>query len=659
MNKINKRHSTLATILLVFGFASMTHAATIYVRPGGGGAQNGTSWANAYAELQTALTNAPGGSEIWVAAGTYRPDLGANDPTMSFTLKNDVAIYGGFNGSETAREQRNVAANVTILSGDIGTPGVNTDNTHHVVFAQSVSNTGILDGFTIQDGYGLAAPENFQSGGGVSFRSAGATLRNLVIRNCTGLDGGGMSARFGPPSPIVLENVTFQNNAALSNRFGGGFATDQAGMITFVQCQFLGNSSSSGGAVSIAFGSDATFTDCLFDGNHSTDDGGALTIANNPAGQLTRVTFRNNTCADRGAAIYFISSQCALDACVFERNHASGSGGAIYSTASTTILRNSRFHGNTAASQGGAIFGGGSAFIAVQGCAVVGNVANSNFGAMAQNTGFLIITNSTVTQNHTPGLVGGAVVAGGATGIYKNSIFWNNSDSTGNSLSSAQFSWISGNPEPTVEYCNFNGSSGPTWYDVDPQFFRNPTPGGDGNWGTADDDYGDLRIGCGSVLADAGDNDAVPVELTTDLGGLPRFTDNPQVADAGNGTAPIVDIGAHEFQPGAGCGACLLTAGGCTLATPAVCGTLGGVFVGSALACSEPAFVVNRLATPGGDGSAGAPFMTFGEAVGAASPGATTKLVITAAGHYAESVNFNKPMQFINLTGGQTIRIGH
>ena len=84
------------------------------------GAETGTSWADAFTDLQDALTviiGAPGyAEEIWVAAGTYTPDpSGLVDPReASFQLINGVAIYGGFTGTETSREQRNWETHETI-----------------------------------------------------------------------------------------------------------------------------------------------------------------------------------------------------------------------------------------------------------------------------------------------------------------------------------------------------------------------------------------------------------------------------------------------------------------------------------------------------------------------------------------------------------------
>ena len=89
-----------------------------YVKWDAKGANNGTSWLDAYTELQAALTAASSGDQIWVAAGTYKPTAGT-DRTASFQLKNGVAIYGGFAGTETSRAFLNFETNITVLSGDM------------------------------------------------------------------------------------------------------------------------------------------------------------------------------------------------------------------------------------------------------------------------------------------------------------------------------------------------------------------------------------------------------------------------------------------------------------------------------------------------------------------------------------------------------------
>jgi len=120
-----------------------------YVREYASGANNGTSWTDAYTDLQSALAAASSGDEIWVADGTYKPTTGT-DRTISFSLKNGVNVYGGFSGTETSLVQRHGSVpRYTVLSRDIGTEGDNSDNSYHVVSNINIDNTALLDGFAI------------------------------------------------------------------------------------------------------------------------------------------------------------------------------------------------------------------------------------------------------------------------------------------------------------------------------------------------------------------------------------------------------------------------------------------------------------------------------------------------------------------------------
>ena len=152
-----------------------------YAKISATGSGDCSSWANA-CTLQTALTGALPGQQVWAAAGVHFP---GDSAVSTFTLKNGVGVYGGFAGNETSLDQRNTAANETVLSCDIGVPVLSLDNCLHVVTATSVGSSALLDGFTITGGTANGAYPN-ANGGGIILTSAGPTLQNLIIRNNRG-----------------------------------------------------------------------------------------------------------------------------------------------------------------------------------------------------------------------------------------------------------------------------------------------------------------------------------------------------------------------------------------------------------------------------------------------------------------------------------------
>ncbi|NIA17189.1 MAG: S8 family serine peptidase, partial [Planctomycetes bacterium] len=117
------------------------------------GSNTGMSWEDAYTNLQIAFerAGAGGGSQIWVAAGTYKPTTDPLDFTATFALIDGVALYGGFAGTETSRSRRNWLTNETVLTGDVDNDGyVDID---YVVSGLDVNETTVIDGFTIMKGF--------------------------------------------------------------------------------------------------------------------------------------------------------------------------------------------------------------------------------------------------------------------------------------------------------------------------------------------------------------------------------------------------------------------------------------------------------------------------------------------------------------------------
>ena len=99
----------MAVCVALLGLAGSApaHASSVlYVQPGGTGGCS--SWADACG-LQTALTDAVAGDEIWVAEGTYKPTSGT-DRTATFQLKSGVALGVGSPSNASRRAPDNACS---------------------------------------------------------------------------------------------------------------------------------------------------------------------------------------------------------------------------------------------------------------------------------------------------------------------------------------------------------------------------------------------------------------------------------------------------------------------------------------------------------------------------------------------------------------------
>jgi len=381
---IVSRLASIAILVLATGlFAVRPARATSsvwYVEPGGLTGGTCDTWANA-CDLRYTLANAGANSELWVQAGTYRPTSGS-DLTATFQLRNGVALYGGFAGTESLRNQRDPVVNVTILSGDIGAndlanpitspsqivPG----NSYHVVTGSGTDASAVLDGFTVTAG-SANGTSTFGTGGGIYTSAGSPTLANLVFAGNLANTGGGMYNTASSPSLLnvtfkndiasdggglydlnstpVLTNVTFSSNIAGSN--GGGMLNSNSSP-SLTNVIFSANSADYGGGVYDESGSNPTFTNASFDTNSATHQGGGLfnNTGSNPV--LNNVTFRNNPASQSGGAIYNDSSNPQLTNITFSGNSAP-LGAALYNWNSSPSLNNVTFSGNAAGLFGAAM----------------------------------------------------------------------------------------------------------------------------------------------------------------------------------------------------------------------------------------------------------------------------------------------------------------
>lgn len=275
-------------VFLTF-FTLHTQAQTIrYVKQNGTG--NGSSWTNASNDLQAMINASAANDEIWVAEGTYYPTGNQNgtDRNVTFLIPQGggIRIYGGY---PDAGGTRDVSANPTILSGDIGTPNDSSDNSYHVMVMTNMSaaaDSVVIDGFTIRDGNANGTGEpylyngnltNQNEGGGILLRQ-NHNLSKIVIQNCT-ITGNVSSNNAGgfymwETSPTVINSVITNNIAGTS---GGGVFMYGAPKPQFINSVFSSNSAANGGGL---FSSDVVslpkITNCTFSDNTASGNGASI-----------------------------------------------------------------------------------------------------------------------------------------------------------------------------------------------------------------------------------------------------------------------------------------------------------------------------------------------------------------------------------------------
>lgn len=311
----------LLKILLLLAFSPISAQQIWLVDQFATGANNGTSWENAYTDLQLALSDAAHGDQIWVAKGIYLP-TSTQDRTISFNLPQGVKLYGGFSGTETALEQRNPNLNPTVLSGDIGLPGFRADNSYHVLTIFQGDSETAIDGFTITLGYAEEAFSGFphEFGGGL-----------LVT-----------AYAWWPPATPVISNCNFVSNRAGT---GGGLAivSDEFAICnpTINQCRFTRNLGGNNGGGLYKVGASASnyafrLTNCVFEDNRARYGAGMYVEEISDSMLLSRCTFSRDTALLEGGGMHVTfglgSVYAVLDSCIFyvNRSGMSSSGAGLH-----------------------------------------------------------------------------------------------------------------------------------------------------------------------------------------------------------------------------------------------------------------------------------------------------------------------------------------
>jgi|GEM_PF-3018587 len=416
---------------------------TLFVWQTATGSNDGSSWDDAFMDLPDALASATAGTQIWVAEGTYYPDLAsagvatvtADDPAMSFQVSGDIQIFGGFQGDETFLSQRTPNDFLTTLSGDLGQDdqfdpdpaiAIQGTNSAHVVTVSGSGSNIAIDGLIITGGNAVAS-----DGAGLQVDAATLGLKNCEItgNNSSGTGGG----------------IYIANNATVSAE----------------NCIFTANRAMNGGGIGVLAGSTLTISQALISENIASTAGGGL---------------------------FFEDAACDLTATIVIANQSTDGGGIhLQGTSAALVLtcRNVSISNNSAGGNGGAInLSGGGADLT--NLTLSGNSAGISAGGIAVGSGAQLDTKNSILWNNrengsNTATGSSAVLAPGAISQFRSSLIAN-SGGSGAGWNTAAF-----------------GTDGGSNLDTDPKFFTDVDP-------DVPQPNGDLQLRGISPAVNTGDN---------------------------------------------------------------------------------------------------------------------------------------------------------
>ena len=503
---------------LMMGLFTASQAQT-FVNAAATGANDGSSWADAYTDLSAAFGAATSG-DVWIAAGSY-------SPAETFTITSAVNVYGGFAGTEASIEDR-VAGNVTTLSGDIDGDDMDnvftankTDNIAHVVSIDvGATDKVILDGLTISGGFASDddTPNDtyLYSGAGVytvstievnnckfnnntcangaglfiigdaddskvsnslfekslgAIRAAGCMANDIdgfTVTDCTFRDNVTGRGALYPANVtgIMIDGCTFTNNVN-NGGFGGAMFIWQ-GVGTVQNSTFTGNSAGNAGAIycdgrNLASGvNHMTFDNLTFDDNASLSNQAAGIQTASISHTIMNCTFIDNESVQLGAAhLDGSDGQVVISINNTFKNNSSTFGGAqaFFGLASQVTLEGNTYESNDAATSGGAVINAFGPIVTINNCLFEDNISDVGSGGAIYNqndTTALVINESQFVGNTSNGGAGVIGVGGPVPMTISKSWFSGNTGDFGGAIGGNEISdGEFGEAKITLQQCIF------------------------------------------------------------------------------------------------------------------------------------------------------------------------------------------------------------
>ena len=387
----------------------------VYATSEGAGLMDGTSWANAYGDLGAAMADAgKWRGEVWLKTGRYVPA----SALTQLPLLSNVALRGGFAGTETAASEADPAAHPTVISGDINGDDLWSSISNNVTATQGAiwDNATLTHSFPNPQGvhdawrptanvtdnakyflYSVTAVSNVAFSGitFTGFKNSAiynaSNTRNLLVTNCLFVANGGALAE-------VSKDVKYR---ALHTGFGGESALVDTRFVGNAYCANLSNPVLAGPATNLVLRCDLV-------GNYG--DGIALSTATSSVIRVEQCNVVSNGVGSWvRLSTTFNAGRLYLEDSIFRANRLRNGGNLVVAGsnpnaqyAPATQVNRCRFEDNVLNTTGGGclgviVSGGNYHSLLVRDCAWRGNVISTT-GADANSTAAIAAAQTAYSQ---------------------------------------------------------------------------------------------------------------------------------------------------------------------------------------------------------------------------------------------------------------------
>ena len=277
MNRLTT--SLLLSFLVLIATVSTSSSSTWYVKLDGTGDAP---------TIQAAIDIAKSGDVVLVAPGQY---TWANQGTTG-----DYGLVTFLRRVTGIKLKSESGPGVTVL---------NAQYMGRIMFLMA-ENSITVDGFTMKNGVAPLFGDN--NGGGIIAHLSAPVFKNCIIRNCSGVQGGGMW--FGGVSGPRFENCKFLNN---SSTYGAGvFLINSSSTMTFVDCIFRNNIASLKGGGVFSYNAVTVLENCEISGNSAVQEGGGFYGQNTGSVSMISCTLSENASVLGGGIRLFDASSMTV-----------------------------------------------------------------------------------------------------------------------------------------------------------------------------------------------------------------------------------------------------------------------------------------------------------------------------------------------------------